>query len=330
MNSFEQEIAALEQQKPAPDEVAMALQAGAASGQSVVSSVIIYGLSDLSPAEREAIANSWSRLPAGFKAQVLRALNDSSEALFELNFREIAVMALADSSSLVRAAAIDLLWFDESPETMRRFMRLADDADALVRSRALTGLGRFLLLGEYGGIAADMAETAQQIAFRLHTDSQQPVSVRRRALEALANSSHPQVARLIRAAYAHGSQELKIGAVFAMGRTCNSIWSDVLLEELTSGDDECVYEAIAACGQLQLKQAVPPIGKLAHSDDDEIQLAAIAALGEIGGRRALDMLSELAESAIDDDGVADAIDEALDVAAFSFGLSAPAGSYDSR
>lgn len=328
MNAFEQEMAALEQQKPAPDEVALALQAGAASRQLVVSSVIIYGLSDLSPAERASIADSWWQLPAPFKAQVLRALNDASEALFELNFREIAILALADSSSLVRAAAIDLLWFDESPETMQHFMRLADDADAVVRASALTALGRFLLLGEYGGIAVELAEAAQQIALRLHTDPQQPVSVRRRALEALANSSHPHVTRLIRAAYAHGSHEMKIGAVFAMGRTCNSIWSDALLEELASGDDECVYEAIAACGQLQLKQAVPRIGKLAQSDDGEIQLAAIAALGEIGGRRALDMLSDLAESAVDD-SLADAIDAALDVAAFSFGLSAPAGIYDS-
>lgn len=328
MNGFEQEIAALEKQKPSPDEVVAALQAGASSRQSVVSSAIIYGLSDLSAAEREAIARSWSRLPAAFKAQVLRALNDASEALFELSFREIAEMALADSSSLVRAAAIDLLWFDESPATMQRFMRLASDEDAGVRASALTGLGRFLLLGEYGGIAADMAEEAQQIALRLHTDPQQPVSVRRRALEALANSSHPHVSGLIRAAYEHSSHEMKIGAVFAMGRTCNSIWGDALLEELTGDDDECVYEAIAACGQLQLKQAVPRIGKLVKSADGEIQLAAIAALGEIGGRRALDMLSDLAELAVDDN-MADAIDEALDAAAFSFGLSATAGVYDS-
>ncbi len=327
MNGFEREIAALEKQKPSPDEVVAALQAGASSRQSVVPSAIIYGLSDLSPAERQAIVHSWSLLPAAYKAQVLRALNDASEALFELNFREIADMSLTDSSSLVRAAAIDLLWFDESPATMQQFMRLASDEDAGVRASALTGLGRFLLLSEYGGIADEMAEAAQQIALRLHTDTQQPIAVRRRALEALANSSHPDVPKLIRAAYAHSSHELKVGAVFAMGRTCNSIWGDVLLEELAGGDDECVYEAIAACGQLQLKHAVPRIGELAQSDDGEVQLAAIAALGEIGGRHALDVLSELAESA-DDDNLADAIDEALDVAAFSFGLNEPAAVLD--
>ncbi len=324
MNGFEQELAALEKQKPALDEVLGALQAGAANGQSVVSSTIIYGLSDLTPAEREKVAACWSRLPAAFKALVLRELNEASESLFELNFGAIAKLSLADSSSQVRAAAIDLLWFDESPATMQQLMRLAHDEAAVVRASALIGLGRFLLLGEYGGIAADSAAAAQQIALRLHTDAQQPVSVRRRALEALANSSHPDVEGLIRAAYTQGSHDLKVGAVFAMGRSCNSVWGDVLLKELAGDDQACIYEAIAACGQLQLKQALPRIGELAQSDDGEIQLAAISALGEIGGRRALDLLSELAESTTDDE-VADAIDEALDVAAFSFELSAPAG-----
>ena len=327
MDAFEQELAALESRKPQLPEVIYALRSGAESRQSVIPSVIIYGLSDLSARERDELAVVWRELPAAFKAQTLRALNEASEALFELNFREIAWMSLADRSGQARAAAIDLLWFDESPQTMREMMRLADDADAAVRESALTDLGRFLLLGEYGGISDDMADEAQQIAFRLHMDKRQPVAVRRRALEALANSSHPQVSDLIREAYANGSRELKIGAIFAMGRTCNSVWSDYALAELNSDDGVCVYEAIAACGQLGLKEAVPRISELTRSDDDDIQLAAIAALGEIGGRRALDILTELADETADE-ATADAVDEALDAAAFSFGLNAPTGMYD--
>ncbi len=320
MKDFEQELAALESQKPPLDEVMAALQAGAAGGQAVVSSTIIYGLSDVSGSDRQSLADLWTQLPPHFKAQVLRALNEASEALFELNFREIALIALADEDSSVRATAIELLWFDETPQTMRQLMRLAADCDPEVRANALKGLGRFLLLGEYGEIDADMASEAQQIVLRMHTDKTQPINVRRRALEALANSSHPRVDNLIRAAYAKSSRDLRIGAIFAMGRTCNPVWGECLLEELDSSDSECVYEAIVACGQLQLKAAVKRIAEFANSDDGEIQLAAIVALGEIGGRRALDILTALADSA-DDESTADAIDEALDAAAFSFGLT---------
>ena len=328
MNAFEQELAALESRKPALREVVYALRNAAESRQRVIPSVAIYGLSELSAKERDKLAGAWRELPAEFKAQTLRALNEASEALFELNFREIACISLDDPAGAVRAAAVDLLWFDESPQTMREMMRLANDSEASVRESALTGLGRFLLLGEYGGIGGDLAHEAQTVAHQLHTDQRQPVTVRRRALEALANSSHPQVTDLIRAAYANGSRELKIGAIFAMGRTCNPAWSDRVLTELDSDYGECVYEAIAACGQLGLKEAVPRIGDLARSDDDDIQLAAIAALGEIGGRRALDILTGLADED-SDDAYVDAVDEALDAAAFSFGLGAPAGAFDS-
>ena len=321
MMDFADELAALESQKPTLDEVMDALLDGAAGGGSVIPATVIYGLSDLSKREARTLSDLWRGLPAGYKAQTLRALNEASESLFELNFREIAWLALQDDDSQARLAAIDLLWFDESEATMRHLMRLSADDDSALKAGALKALGRFLLLGEYGEIDSSLADQAQQIALRLQTDMSQPVSVRRRALEALANSSHPQVERLIRDAYLDGSAELRIGAIFAMGRTCNPVWSEQLLDELAGDEGEALYEAISACGQLQLKEAVPRIAELIGSGDGDIQLAAIVALGEIGGRRALDILTKLADSA--DESVADAVDEALDAASFSFGLTAP-------
>ena len=106
---------------------------------------------------------------------------------------------------------------------------------------------------------------------RIHSDRGQPLEVRRRALEALSNSSHPAVERLIRAAYADGNHDLKISALFAMGRTCSKVWRDLLLEELDSADNELVYEAVTACGQIQLGESAHKIGQLASSEDREIQ-----------------------------------------------------------
>ena len=145
--------------------------------------------------------------------------------------------------------------------------------------------------------------------------------VRRRALEALANSSHPAVDDLISAAYAEGNHDLKVGAIFAMGRTCSTRWRDQLLNELESSDSECVYEAIRACGQVQLKDAARRIGEFTLSDDHEIQMIAIWSLGEIGGRHAIDVLSSLEESASADDDMAAAIEEALDTAGFSLNFA---------
>ena len=146
------------------------------------------------------------------------------------------------------------------------------------------------------------------------------LEVRRRALEALANSSHPAVEHLIRAAYTHGHHELKLGAIFAMGRTCNKLWREQLLAELESADNECVYEAIRACGQIQLSESVSRIGEFTLSEDQDLQLIAIWSLGEIGGRRAFEILTSLEEVAAGDE-LAAAIDEALDAAGFSLSFA---------
>lgn len=308
--------------KPPLAEVIGALRRGREAPEQVISSTLIYGLSDLSPEERGAIAPAWRVLPSPFKHHVLRALYEASEAMFELNYREIAGLGLQDESGLVRSASIDLLWTDESEGAMRQLMRLAvEDPEQAVRANALKALGPFILLGEYGTMPGELAREAQRLTHALHTDVAQPLEVRRRALEALANSSHGSVAGLIRAAYDDGNHQLKISAIFAMGRTCNEIWQGILQDELQSHDNECVYEAITACGNIQLEDCAQEIGELTLSDDPDIQLAAIWALGEIGGKRAFEILSRLSET-VDDDAGRDAIDAALDSASFSLSLAA--------
>lgn len=307
--------------KPTLEALIDSLRREATSAQAVVPSAIVYGLSDLTSDELRAIAPAWKALPARAKLRLLRALNEASEAMFELGFREIALLALEDESSPVRSAAIELLWTDESAQTMQKLMRLADcDSDQDARATALEQLGRFILLGEYGDIAAELAAEAQALTYRLHCDPTQPISIRRRALEALSNSSHPQANDLIRAAYDDGNHELKVGAIFAMGRSCNKIWRDELLAELENSDSERVYEAIRACGQIQIEAALEPIIEFALAEDQELQLIAIWSLGEIGGKRAFEALSRLEEGAADE-ALAAAIDEALDAAGFSLSFA---------
>ena len=311
----------LPQSEPPLEELVGVLQGAELSSQTVIPSTLVYGLSDLTAEELHAIEPAWAALKPVVKHRVLRALNEASEAMFELNYREIALRGLGDESSLVRSSSIDLLWMDESVETMQMLLALAEsDPDYSVRTGALESLGRFILLGEYGDIPAHLAAEAQALAHRMHTDAGQSVEVRRRALEALANSSHPAVKALIRAAYADGNHELKLGALFAMGRTCSTEWRSLLLAELESADSECVYEAIRACGQIQLRESVQRIGEYTLGDDQDLHMMAIWSLGEIGGKRAFEILSGLEENT-DDDEVANALDEALDAAGFSLSFA---------
>ena len=297
------------------DVLSVLAEAGAEQKQSV-SPTLVYGLSDLSPSEWQRIETVWRDLSAGTKHRVIRALNESSEALFELNYRELGLRSLDDENTIVREAAVELLWTDESEQAMREFIRLADrDPESSVRTAAMKALGRFILLGEYGDVSDELAQEAQQLSLRLHNDETESLEMRRRALEALANSSHPLVHDLISKAYVDGNHDLKISAIFAMGRSCSKAWREILLKELEYHDNEAVYEAIAACGQIQLEDSVARIGELALSDDREIQLTAIWALGEIGGSRAFEILSHLNE-VLEDGETAAVLEEALDTAGF--------------
>ena len=307
--------------KPDVEEVLAALAETESEQKQAVSATLVYGLSERSPAEWQRLEGAWGRLSGATKQRIMRRLNESSEALFELNYLELGLRSLRDESAAVREAAIELLWTDESEQTMSELIRLADrDPSPDVRTGAVKALGRFILLGEYGDVPEALTQEAQQIALRLHRDKTEPLELRRRALEALANSSHPQAHDLISKAYADGNHDLKISAIFAMGRTCSTVWGEILLEELGSRDNEAVYEAISACGQIQLEDGVPRIGEFALSDDREIKLSAIWALGEIGGRRAFEILSHLDE-VVEDEETAAVLQEALDTAGFRRSLA---------
>ena len=308
-------------QKPDLPAVAAALKQGACSAASVVSATVVYGLSDLSRQDIKTFEPTWLKLSSTYRHKILQALNEASETSFELSYREIALFNVKDESSLVRAVAVHLLWEDHSTQTMQLFLKIAqDDPASHVKARALIGLGKFILLGEYGEIPAALALKAQQLAIQLHSSPDESIEVRRHALEALANSNHPDTDHLIRAAYQQGNHLLKASALFAMGRTCDAQWQDILLEELEGSDNELVYEAVRACGEIQLESSLDSISELAFSDDREIQLMSIWALGEIGGKRAFEILSGL-EEPVEDEELADMIDEALDAASFS--LSGP-------
>lgn len=304
-------------QKPEFNDVLTILSQEAQGSESIVSADVLYGLSDLTSVQIKALERVWADLPSSYKHRLITSLLEASEADFELAYDEVSSLGVEDESALVRAASLDLMWESESLETMHLMLKhVRSDESPNVRARGLVGLGKFILLGEYEEIPESLAIEAQDLAVAMHEDNAQPLEVRRRALEALSNSSHGKKNKLIHDAYHSSEHLLKVSAVFAMGRTCDERWQDILLDELDSSDNEIVYEAVRACGEIQLASSVRQIGELLLGDDREIQMMAIWALGEIGGKQSLDILSTLQENTEDED-ILELIDEALDVASFS-------------
>jgi HEAT repeat protein len=298
-------------QKPALDVTLAALRA---EEPGAVAAAIYYGLSDLTDAEIKKLQPAWSALSAEYRRKVMRELAEASETDFELDYAAVGRMGLQDEDAQVRAAAVEALWIDESPELMARLIELAqwDEANE-VRAAALVALGRFVLLGEYGELPEDQVTKLHEIIINLWTDEQEDLNVRRRALEAIANSSHEIVPDAIEEAYHSSERLMKISAVFAMGRSCDERWNDRVLREMSGLDAELRYEAARAAGEIGITEAVPLLGRLAMGNDRETQEVAIWSLGEIGGRDALRILSALADDAkkAEDDDLIEAVNEAI-------------------
>ncbi|GIL12490.1 MAG: PBS lyase [Chloroflexota bacterium] len=298
-------------EKPTLDVTLAALRA---EEPGAVAAAIYYGLSDLTAAEIKKLQPAWSALSAEYRRKVMRELAEASETDFELDYAAVGRMGLQDEDAQVRAAAVEALWIDESPELMARLIELAQwDESNEVRAAALVALGRFVLLGEYGELSEDQVTKLHEVIINLWTDEQEDLNVRRRALEAIANSSHEIVPDAIEEAYHSQERLMKISAVFAMGRSCDERWNDQILREMNGLDAELRYEAARAAGEIGITEAVPLLGRLAMGNDRETQEVAIWSLGEIGGRDALRILSALADDAqkAEDDELIEAVDEAI-------------------
>jgi hypothetical protein len=306
--------------KPDLPATLQALREGAEKG--IPPASVFYGLSDLTAGQIERVRPVWNDLNVEFRRKVMRRLAETSEMDYELDYRAFGIFGLSDADAEVRSAAIDLLFEDESLELMGKLITLVQNDDAtFVRASAMSALGRFILAGELGDLPESEAARAQQVAVRLLTDETVDVDLRRRALEALANSSNDLVPGAIRKAYRSSDHKMKVSSLFAMGRTCDDQWEDIILTELTSDDAEMRFEAARAAGELELVSAVPRLAQLLTEDDQEIKEVAIWSLGEIGGKEALRVLRamlDVAEESEDEDLI-EAVEDAIGNASLAGG-----------
>lgn len=320
MENFEQETSSVQREKPNITATIDALHHGSDAARQgsvgmIPSADVFYGLSDLTKADIEQLKPVWASLDEIYRAGLLRTLVETSESNYELNYRALALLSLRDLSPNVRQVAIELLWEDESLEFMRTLMSLAEiDPHDDVRAVAARELGRFILAGELGDLPESETVKAQSAVLRIYNNDTLPVQVRRRALEAISNSSHDEVTGAIRKAYRSADRDLQVSAIFAMGRSCDSEeWEEIVLSELESEDPEKRFEAARAAGELTLFEAVSSLSQLTLEDDREVQEAAIWSLGEIGGKEALRVLNALLDVAEkkEDDALVELIEDAI-------------------
>jgi HEAT repeat protein len=256
-------------------------------------------LSNLDPAALREFRTIWPTIAGERRVAIVQALDELAEDSVEFDFHTIFEECLDDSEGAVRALAIDGLWEDERISTMERFLALLDDPAGEVRSAAALGLGRFAYRAELGELPVSAGFKVLNGLLKVAIDPDQPLEVRRRAVEGLgyfAGSAEAQTE--VGRAYAHPEQLMRESAIVAMGRSMRPTWFPYIERELKSASPAMRYEAARAVGELgqdgrQLLSALMPI---VEDEDSEIALAAIWALGQVGGSNAKRVLQRIVRS----------------------------------
>lgn len=281
-------------------------------GQTPLSISSLYGLSDLTRAEAQLFQKVWSLIDTKRRRWLIQSLVDITEASFEVDFSPIFRFCLNDEDEVVRSRAIEGLWEDEDLTLAGLLVRLLrDDPSESVRAAAATSLGRFVLLGELEKIEAAPAIMVEDALLGAIYDSHETLEVRRRAVESIAYSGQAQVRDIIEMAYCDDEEKMHISAVFAMGRSADPLWREIVIAELDNPNPEMRYEAARACGELEASDALSALIDLIEADPDpEVQEMAIWALGRIGGKEARRVLEACCES--EDEALRQAAEEALD------------------
>jgi len=297
-----------------PTECELALEALADESAPFEERLFAY-LSGPTREEEERFASCWAKLSDARRRQMAAQLVASAAKSFELDFVALFRRCLRDSDPAVRQSAIEGLWEDERPDLVRPLLwLLTSDPSAAVRAAAAASLGRFVYLAECDALRPELAEAVRTALHETAESPSEDIEVVRRAVESLAYINDEAVRRLIDRTYEHSDPRMRQSAVFAMGRSADRLWAEIVLEEVRSPLPAMRREAARACGEMELQRAVEPLAELVEDLDREVQGVAVWALGQIGGKRARQVLERCLQS--EDATLAEEASEALDNLSF--------------
>jgi len=254
-------------------------------------------LSNLNAAEIKSFKKTWALIESERRRQIVHRLVELADDNVELNFNNIFRYCLKDRDDEVRTTVIEGLWENEEASLINPLISLLDlDNSETVQAAAATALGKFAIMAEENKLHPDQTTRIQEALLAAINDKKRPAEARRRALESAAPLSIPQVQTAIQEAYQSPDFKQKVSAVYAMGKSCDHSWLQVLLKELSNPDAEMRYEAAGACGEFEEEATVPGLIKLIGDFDTDVQIAAIQALGKIGNTQARESLKQSLEN----------------------------------
>jgi len=270
----------------------------------------LASLSGLGTDDLNMFKKNWKELAADQRTNLVIRLFSLSEEDLTLDFARIFNFCIEDPEESVRIKAIAGLELEDRHVYITPLIRaMKTDESAEVRSAAAQALGKFALKAALDELPDAVAQDIFMALLEVLENAGESISVRRRALEAIAPFRQEPVEQYLEDFYYSEDPKVKASAIYAMGRNCDHRWLEFLMDEMQSGNAQLRYEAAQAIGELEDEEVVPYLLKLLNDEDQEVQEAAIRSLGQIGGRDARQALNRLIKSS--DTRIKDAAKSAL-------------------
>jgi hypothetical protein len=273
--------------------------------------------SDIQPLELQTVLDVWDRVNLDRKLSLLEGLVSLAKKDILASFDDFASAILDDPEAAVRVRAIRLLVECDDVKLVPIYLDLLkNDPDVNVRVEAANVLSLFMNLGELDEILDDVFGEVMS-ALLESAGSEKEARVRRRALESLGWSSHPDVVTLVESAFERDETEWRASALVAMGRSANNHWEDRILRSLLDENNAVRKAAVQSAGMLPLRFArLPLLRMLEEEENEEVITAAIWSLSQIGGEDVRTYLEALLDRAEEDEMIG-FLEEALDNLAFT-------------
>lgn len=279
---------------------------------------LLYQFSDMPLDDRQVLASAWLSIPVIRRRAVLQDLVELSEHDYLLMFEDIGRMALDDSDDECQVSGISLLLEAEDPKLIPVFLNLLAAADKaeFVRAAAANALGFYVYLGELEELKSELHHKLEDALLLAYAEDPSDL-VQRRALESLGYSSREEVPPLLRFASAKDSEEWLESSLFAMGRSADTQWEALVLEQLDHENPEVKGQAIHAAGELSLSSARQRLlRQLDREKDEYLRSELIWALSQIGGEGIEEKFKQLLAKT-DDEEEAQLLEEAMDMLNFT-------------
>ena len=275
---------------------------------------MLQGFSDMGRNDVRRLKPVWNALPEEARGTIAELILAMGQTDILQDYQRFFSLMLDDAAAVVRETGALGLAMYEDEEYIEPLVRLMQsDPVTAVRVAAADALATFTTLGEFMELPERTANKLSKDLMRVVRDTQAPEAIRAAALGAAAvRSQDDAIQDTIEVFYESGSEELRIGAIQAMGRSGNTRWLPMLDVAVRDPDPEVRQLAARAMGPFE-SEVVPMLTMLVREDQEPaVRLEAIQALGTVGGRKAVDSLMTLRDYVSDDE--IEAIDIAIEEA----------------